>query len=186
MIKYLKNEEFSCSNKLQLVKNNCKNYNLKNNFHISNLNLYSGVDPIDNSLRVFKQNFKYKKIINRFYTVNQEVENFTGLSNFSTPDLNSNSTICGCSNVITGIDYKFYLNKTFVAENEVVYYLEDITDTCGKTKRMPISYKVSFIGYNKVNIFYLMLNLIFYSYYSRRTITLNQEILVTKKECRLF
>jgi len=151
MIKYLKNEEFSCTNKLSLVKSACLNYSLDNNFYISNLNLYSGVDATDNSLKVFKQNIKFKKIMNRFYTANQEVENFTLLSSFISPGVNSTSKICGCSNVITGIDYNFYINKTAIVENEVIYSLEDFNATCGKTVRIPISYKVSFIGYNTVS-----------------------------------
>jgi len=147
MIGYLKNEEIVCSNKLIFDKSNCLNYNLKHNLYFSNLNLYSGLDSIDNSLKVITQSIKFKKIFNRFYTLNQEVTNFTDLSNFAN---SVNSSNCKCSNIITGINYNFYINKTFIVENEVVYYLEDITETCRSKKRIPISYKVSFIGYNKV------------------------------------
>lgn len=105
---------------------------------------------MDNSLKVITQNIKFKKIINRFYTINQEVTNLTSLSNFTNA---VNSTICGCSNIITGINYNFYINKSSIVNNEIVYYLEDYYSTCGSKKRIPLSYKVSFIGHNIVNSF---------------------------------
>jgi len=149
MIKFLNPLEYTCSNKLILKSGICESYNDNITNYIKNIILYSGIDPVNNSLIYTNQNIKFKKIINRFYSINQTDVNFTSLSKLTKESID-NSTYCTCSNLITNIQYDFYVNKTAIIENEVTYYLEDVTDLCGNFKRIPISYKISFNGYNKV------------------------------------
>lgn len=129
-------------------KSNCENYNKNNIFHLENLNLFAGINSEDKSLKNIKQTIKYKKVFSRFNTIDQNFPNYSSLINFTS---SNTSTTCGCRNLVTEINYNFYVNRTLITENEVIFFLEDFNDTCGTSKFIPVTYKIKFMSFNKVN-----------------------------------
>ncbi len=152
MIKYLKNEEVSCSYKFFNDLSNCENYNINNILHKENIvNLFSGIDPVSNTISKIEQKINFEKIYNRFYTTKEVISNYPNISVFNYYQLSPSSPYyCSCSNIITGVNYNFYVNKTSIVDSEITYLMDNISGDCDKDMRIPISYKISFMGYNKV------------------------------------
>ena len=150
MIKFLKDEKNTCSNSFINDFNSCIEFNGKRIFNKNSFSIIAGISGDEKQIKFVKENVKFKKIQNRFYTYDYDWLNVTSVSKFERLPLQATISECVCTNIVTKVEYNFYVEKTEIKDYEAIYYVEDVTDSCGAKIYKDLSYEVNFKNYNKV------------------------------------
>lgn len=161
MINFLEDQKHSCSNKFTNEFNTCLNFNGKRIFNKAQLTIIAGISQEDKLIKYVPLKEKFKKIQSRFYTYDYDWANATSASKFERLPITGLEPNCLCSNIITKVEYNFYVYKTEIKEYEVVYYLEDVEALCGKQMDIDLNFEINFKNHNKVRGFFLIIFLFF-------------------------
>jgi hypothetical protein len=159
MIKFIEDKKNTCSNSFIFEANSCTGFNSKRIFNKNSLTIIAGISDSDGEKRIryLAEKVKFKKIQNRFYTYNIESSDLNIISKFERLPLEDTISECFCTNIITRVQYIFYINRTEIMDYETIYYVEDFKDRCNEKINIDLSYEINFQSYNKVNLYILLI-----------------------------
>jgi hypothetical protein len=151
MVKFLEDKKNTCSSPFIIDDKTCIGFNKKRIFNKDTLTIIAGISGNEKQIIYLAEKVKIKKIQNRFYTYDIDANDINVLSKFERLPLEVSISECVCSNVITKVEYNFYVNKTEITDYETIYYVEDVKDRCNTKKNLDLSFEINFRNYNKVN-----------------------------------
>lgn len=150
MINFLEDQKKTCGTSMKNDYNSCINFNHKRIFQKNSMTLVAGISGTEKQIKYLREKIKFRKVNSRFYSYDYEWFNLSSLSKFENLPLQTTKSECICTNIITKVEYNFYVDKTEIKDYEVVYFMEDVLDNCGENLNLDLSSEVNFRNYNKV------------------------------------